>query len=86
MKKKPIHFHMSYDAQGSVLKKNVVVHSNQRAYVIHGTHNVTLEENVAFDVFGMYYIYIFRFQKLQPCKTVYDCILISNILFFMLIM
>jgi len=54
MKKKPIHFHMSYDAQGSVLKKNVVVHSNQRAYVIHGTHNVTLEENVAFDVFGTF--------------------------------
>ena len=43
---------MSENVYGSVLSKNLVRESNQRCYVIHGTHNVTLSENVAFDTFG----------------------------------
>jgi len=36
----------------SLVKKNVVRQSNQRCYVIHGSQNVTLEENISFDTFG----------------------------------
>lgn len=48
----PLHFHLSEDVDGSFVSKNLVRDSNQRCYVIHGTHNVTLQENVAFDTFG----------------------------------
>lgn len=48
----PFHFHMSESVYGSVVSKNLVRESNQRCFVIHGTHNVTLYDNVAFDTFG----------------------------------
>ena len=37
---------------GSVVSKNLVRESNQRCYVIHGSHNVTLDSNVAYDTKG----------------------------------
>ena len=49
---KPIHFHMSGSQDKSVVARNTIRHSNQRCVVIHGTHNVTLEFNIAFDTFG----------------------------------
>lgn len=48
----PIHFHLSGDHPNSMVKKNVVRDSFQRGYVLHGTNDVTLEDNVAFDVVG----------------------------------
>jgi len=48
----PIHFHMSLDVSGSLISKNVVHNSNQRGYVMHGTHNVQVVDNVAYEVFG----------------------------------
>eukprot|EP00542_Grammatophora_oceanica_P020927 CAMPEP_0194026912 /NCGR_PEP_ID=MMETSP0009_2-20130614/1155_1 /TAXON_ID=210454 /ORGANISM="Grammatophora oceanica, Strain CCMP 410" /LENGTH=1694 /DNA_ID=CAMNT_0038665801 /DNA_START=100 /DNA_END=5184 /DNA_ORIENTATION=- len=48
----PIHFHLSGDNDGSIVKSNLIRESNQRCVVIHGTHNVNIEENVAFDTFG----------------------------------
>ena len=52
----PIHFHMSECVHGSTVAKNVVWQSNQRCFVIHGTHNVTLSENVAYDTRGHCYM------------------------------
>jgi len=52
----PLHFHMSENVYGTLISKNTVRDSNQRCYVIHGTHNVTLRENVAFNNFGHCYM------------------------------
>eukprot|EP00978_Attheya_sp_CCMP212_P049705 scaffold698486_cov75-Attheya_sp.AAC.1 len=48
----PIHFHMSDNVEGSVISKNTIRESNQRCIVVHGTHNLTLSENIAFDTKG----------------------------------
>jgi hypothetical protein len=48
----PMHFHMSECVHGSTLAKNVIWKSNQRCIVVHGTHNVTVTENVAYDTAG----------------------------------
>ena len=47
---------MSGSVEGSIVKNNVVRDSLQRCYVIHGSHKVTIESNVAFDTFGHCYI------------------------------
>ena len=43
---------MCGDVSGSIVSKNVVHHSNQRGYVVHGTHNVHYKDNVAYEIFG----------------------------------
>ena len=48
----PIHLHFCGDNEGSILSKNTVRDSNQRGIVIHGTHNVRLEENIVFNTKG----------------------------------
>jgi len=48
----PLHFHHCGDSIGSMVVRNVVRQSNQRGYVMHNTNQVTLEENVAFDITG----------------------------------
>lgn len=50
----PLHFHMSGNSLSSV-NRNVVRDSNQRCYVIHGTNDVTLQDNVAFNTVGHCY-------------------------------
>mmetsp|Transcript_7650 Transcript_7650/g.10558 ORF Transcript_7650/g.10558 Transcript_7650/m.10558 type:complete len:1025 (+) Transcript_7650:187-3261(+) len=52
----PIHFHMSGNVAGSTVRKNVIRESNQRCVVIHGSHEVLVEDNVAFDSYGHCYI------------------------------
>ena len=52
----PIHFHMSGSVSGSVVRKNVVRESNQRCVVIHGSHDVLVENNVAYDTHGHCFI------------------------------
>jgi len=52
----PLHFHMSECVHGSTLAKNVIWKSNQRCIVIHGTHNVTIDSNVAYDTKGHCFI------------------------------
>ena len=48
----PIHFHVCQDSCGSIVSKNLIRESNQRCVVIHGTHNVKVEENIAYDTSG----------------------------------
>lgn len=48
----PIHFHLSGNVAGSRVAKNLVRESNQRGVVVHGTNNLHVEDNVAYDVFG----------------------------------
>ncbi|KAL7555749.1 hypothetical protein ACA910_013059 [Epithemia clementina (nom. ined.)] len=48
----PIHFHFCGDNAGSVVAKNTVRNSHQRAIVVHGTNNVRVEDNVVFDTKG----------------------------------
>lgn len=52
----PIHFHYCSDVSGSVVAKNTIRHSNQRCVVVHGTNNLEILENVAFDTFGHCFI------------------------------
>lgn len=52
----PLHFHMSENVEGSYIAKNTVRDSHQRCYVLHGTHNVTLYENIAYNTFGHCYM------------------------------
>lgn len=55
MGKYPFHFHMMGDARGSYFQDVVVQRSYFRAFTIHGTSNVRLSRNVAFDVIGSAY-------------------------------
>ena len=48
----PIHFHLCRDVSGSIVAQNTVSRSNQRCVVVHGTDNLLVEENVAFDTKG----------------------------------
>jgi hypothetical protein len=48
----PIHFHLSDSVFGSVVAKNSIRYSNQRCVVAHGTHNLTITNNVAHETFG----------------------------------
>lgn len=52
----PVHFHKSQHVAGSVVRKNSIRESKQRCIVIHGSHDVLVEENVSFDTFGHCYI------------------------------
>ena len=47
----PIHMHMC-ESTHSLIEKNLILDSNQRCVVIHGTHNTTVSENVAFRTAG----------------------------------
>ncbi len=47
----PIHFHlMGERARGSIIEGTVVHHAYHHAFVVHGTHGVTLRDCVAYDV------------------------------------
>jgi hypothetical protein len=48
----PIHFHMLGDMKNSVIAKNTVRQSNQRCIVVHGTNNLLVEDNIAYDTKG----------------------------------
>lgn len=48
----PIHFHFCGNSTGSVVSKNTIRYSNQRCIVVHGTDNMNIEENVAYDTKG----------------------------------
>jgi len=52
----PLHFHLSEHVPGSLVSKNTVRDSHQRCYVLHGTHNVTLSENIAYNTSGHCYM------------------------------
>jgi hypothetical protein len=52
----PIHFHHSSDVTGSVVSKNSIHQSNQRCVVAHGTNNLRIEENVAYNTKGHCYL------------------------------
>lgn len=48
----PIHFHHCGDVTDSVVEKNLVRHSHQRCIVVHGTNNLLVRENVAYQTAG----------------------------------
>ena len=48
----PIHFHYCGDVSGAVVARNTIRGSQQRCVVVHGTDNLVIEENVAFDSKG----------------------------------
>ncbi len=48
----PLHFHMCGDVTGSKLAKNLIRGTNQRCTVVHGTDNLLVDNNVAYDTFG----------------------------------
>lgn len=50
--KYPIHFHFCEDVSGSVIRKNSIWQSHQRCVVLHGSDNLLVEENVAYDTAG----------------------------------
>lgn len=52
----PIHFHFCGDMTGSVVAKNTIRQSNQRCVVVHGTDNLLVSENVAYDTKGHCFI------------------------------
>lgn len=52
----PIHFHFCGDGTGSVISKNTVRQSNQRCVVVHGTDNLLIEDNIAYDTKGHCFI------------------------------
>jgi hypothetical protein len=52
----PIHFHLCNDVRGSLVAKNSIRYSNQRCIVVHGTHNLTISNNVAHETFGHCYM------------------------------
>lgn len=47
---------MSENVRGSVVKQNSIRNSNQRCVVIHGSHNVTVSDNVAYETEGHCYM------------------------------
>lgn len=58
----PIHFHLSHNVSGSTVKANSIIESNQRCIVIHGSNEVLIESNVAYNTKGkkgslLYYSY-----------------------------
>lgn len=52
----PIHFHFCGDVDGSIVTKNTIRLSNQRCVVVHGTNNLRVTENVAFNTKGHCYM------------------------------
>jgi len=52
----PIHFHFCGDSTGSVISKNTIRQSNQRCVVVHGTDNLLIEDNIAYDTKGHCFI------------------------------
>jgi hypothetical protein len=52
----PIHFEFCGDVSGSVVSKNTIRQSHQRCVVVHGTDNLSIEGNVAYDTAGHCYV------------------------------
>ena len=52
----PIHIHMNGAMPDSIVAKNTVRHSNQRCIVVHGTRDLLVESNVAYDTKGHCFI------------------------------
>ena len=52
----PIHFHLCGNVESSRISKNTIRQSNQRCVVVHGTDNLLIEENVAYDTKGHCFI------------------------------
>ena len=52
----PMHWHLSGDSYGEYARNNSVNHSFHRGFVVHGTNGVTVNNNVAYDVFSHCYV------------------------------
>ncbi|WP_347331614.1 G8 domain-containing protein [Marinimicrobium locisalis] len=48
----PVHWHLMGDADGQFIENSAIHHSYNRCVTVHGTNNVRVENNVAFDHVG----------------------------------
>ena len=48
----PLHHHLCGSVPANLVQKNSVHDCLQRCYVVHGTHNLTLSDNVAYNNIG----------------------------------
>lgn len=48
----PIHTHFCGSLDGSIISRNTIRHSKQRCIVVHGTDDVLVRENIAYDTSG----------------------------------
>lgn len=51
----PLHFHLVGNGTGSSIKKTAIVNSGNRCITIHGTNNVLIQDNVAYNTKGHCY-------------------------------
>lgn len=51
----PIHFHLLGDAPGAYVRNSSIHHSFNRCLTIHGTNQVVVQDNVAYDTLGHCY-------------------------------
>jgi cell migration-inducing and hyaluronan-binding protein len=51
----PVHFHMAGYMMGSYVNNNSIHHSHSRCLTIHGSHQVLVQNNVAYDTYGHCY-------------------------------
>lgn len=52
----PMHFHILGSVGSTVCRGNSIINSNQRCVVLHASHNITVEGNVAFNNSGHCFI------------------------------
>lgn len=52
LRRYPVHFHMDGVASGSYLKRSTIHHSFNRCVVVHGTHGLSVRDNVCFEHAG----------------------------------
>jgi hypothetical protein len=51
----PIHWHINGDAQGQYIKNSAIHDTYNRCVTVHGTHNLLVENNVAYNTVGHCY-------------------------------
>lgn len=53
----PVHFHLVGEGRGSFVQDSSVVRSHNRCIVVHGTNDVIVRDNVAYDAVGHCYFF-----------------------------
>lgn len=78
----PIHFHLSHNVSGSTVRANAIIESNQRCIVIHGSNEVLIESNVAYNTKGekSSLVYIF-YCAIHPSSYISFFVVLCRALF-----
>ena len=72
-----VHFHFLQNSTGSVISKNAIRGSHQRCIVVHGTDNLIVADNVAFDTKGT--IFSPCLPTSLPVASAYGAFVLLNI-------